>query len=316
MDNLSAQDIATIRQEVLNLQKTKGLKNANVSRLAGVPQSTLSQFMSDTYPGDVQKVAIKLRNWLVAYGERVSIRSKIGRGSEFVETDTAKKVMLVLKYCHATGDMGAIVGAPGLGKTETAKEFSQKNPLTWHLECAPTISSPTGLLRKIATTMNLTNSSQSDAIRRQIEQKFSSSAMLIIDEAQHLSLNALEELRSIHDTVGMAVVLMGNEKVIGRISGGGRDAMFAQLNSRLGMRLTVPSRPTEDDIHAIVSAFQIEEKSDKDYLTKIGRSHGALRSVVKVIKLARMIQPAADQEDIGLLPYLKSAAQQLNAAGV
>ena len=36
--------------------------------------------------------------------------------------------------------------------------------------------------------------------------------LLIIDEAQHLLLPALESLRSIHDATACGLVLMGNEK--------------------------------------------------------------------------------------------------------
>ena len=140
--------------------------------------------------------------------------------------------------------------------------------------------------------------------------------MLVIDEAQHLNFAALEELRSLHDTTGMGIVLMGNHDVIGRISGGGRDAMFAQLNSRMGMRYSVPSKPADGDIKLIAKAYGVETKPDQEFLVKIGQSYGALRSVVKVIKLARMIQPADAQEDPNLLKYLRSAAKQLSASGM
>ena len=60
--------------------------------------------------------------------------------------------------------------------------------------------------------------------------------LLILDEAQHLMLPALESLRSIHDATACGLVLMGNEAVYSRLSGR-RSAEFAHLFSRVGMVL-------------------------------------------------------------------------------
>ena len=57
--------------------------------------------------------------------------------------------------------------------------------------------------------------------------------LLILDEAQHLMLPALESLRSIHDATACGLVLMGNEAVYSRLSGR-HSAEFAQLYSRVG----------------------------------------------------------------------------------
>ena len=57
--------------------------------------------------------------------------------------------------------------------------------------------------------------------------------LLILDEAQHLMLPALESLRSIYDTTECGLVLMGNEAVYSRLSGR-RSAEFAHLFSRVG----------------------------------------------------------------------------------
>ncbi|MFM9673702.1 AAA family ATPase, partial [Streptomyces galilaeus] len=64
--------------------------------------------------------------------------------------------------------------------------------------------------------------------------------LLIIDEAQHLSEKAIEEIRSWNDKVGLGIALFGNVKVLRRIEGGGRDDAFAQLYSRLSMRMIRP----------------------------------------------------------------------------
>ena len=61
--------------------------------------------------------------------------------------------------------------------------------------------------------------------------------LLIVDEAQHLSLRALETLRALHDATGAGLALMGNAVVYARLTGGRRAAEFAQLFSRVGKRV-------------------------------------------------------------------------------
>ena len=76
-----------------------------------------------------------------------------------------------------------------------------------------------------------------DVIFRMIVQRLQGTkGLLIIDEAQHLSLLALESLRSIHDATACGLVLMGNESVYANLSGR-RSAEFAHLFSRVGMVL-------------------------------------------------------------------------------
>lgn len=53
--------------------------------------------------------------------------------------------------------------------------------------------------------------------------------LLIVDEAQHLSAGAIDQLRAVHDRAEVGLALLGNEEVWSRIDGGGRKAQ-AQLN--------------------------------------------------------------------------------------
>lgn len=62
--------------------------------------------------------------------------------------------------------------------------------------------------------------------------------MIIIDEAQHLTVRALNHLRCISDESGVGICLIGNDDVYRKMKGSGK-ADFAQLFSRIGMRKPV-----------------------------------------------------------------------------
>ena len=82
--------------------------------------------------------------------------------------------------------------------------------------------------------------------------------LLIIDEAQHLMLPALESLRNIHDATECGHVLMGNEAVYSRLSGR-RSAEFAQLYSRVGSVLKLEN-PLPSDTTALARQWGVKEK--------------------------------------------------------
>ena len=133
-----------------------------------------------------------------------------------------------------------------------------------------------------------------DVIFRMIVQRLQGTkGLLIIDEAQHLSLLALESLRSIHDATACGLVLMGNESVYANLSGR-RSAEFAQLFSRVGMVLKL-RRTSAADVEALAGQWGAFSKEVLRFLKKIGGGHGTLREGDKTLRLASMAAKGACQ---------------------
>lgn len=288
-------EIEDVRKQVKALKIARNYTNAQIAREAGVAKSTLSQFLSANYPGDSSSPAQLLSQWLINHAENEEMTAKIGKQGGFVETQTSERIWQVLRYCMAASDMGAIISIPGCGKTITAKSFAAQNARCYYLSISHTSGDVTPMLARLVETMRCESVNNSRLMRRVVDFKLvSASSLLIIDEAQHLTGRALEELRSIHDETACGLVLMGNSTVITRISGPAQAAQFAQLISRIGMRLNLP-RPPKEDVEKI--AHKLGEFDDKalEYLVKISKTHGAMRTVVKTIKLARMYTPKSEK---------------------
>jgi len=100
----------------------------------------------------------------------------------------------------------------------------------------PTINSVAACMGRIATAVNLPEIPVS-AVKAEnaiIARLHDTKGLLIVDEAQHLPVSGLDAVRSIHDATGCGLALLGNESVYARITGGARQAHFAQLFSRVG----------------------------------------------------------------------------------
>jgi hypothetical protein len=119
--------------------------------------------------------------------------------------------------------------------------------------------------------------------------------LLVIDEAQHLVFDALEEIRSWHDSTGVGVCLMGNEDLIDRIESGRHADAYARLNSRIAFR-HVQRLPHPQDIEIFCDAWQIEDRQMRRFLEKIARTpkSGGLRECRMLIESGSML--AAGEE--------------------
>jgi DNA transposition AAA+ family ATPase len=90
--------------------------------------------------------------------------------------------------------------------------------------------------------------------------------------------------RSLHDLAGIGLAMCGNQSVYQNIYRGGNNG-FAQIFSRLGKRVIL-SRPMSEDVRVIAAALGITGKPELGLLTEISKAGGALRSVVKTVRLA------------------------------
>ncbi|MFP4005052.1 MAG: AAA family ATPase, partial [Alphaproteobacteria bacterium] len=149
-------------------------------------------------------------------------------------------------------------------------------------------SSVHGVLTELCDVMRVGELSAAKLSRAIGAKARGTGGLIIVDEAQHLSTAALEQLRAFPDKYAVGLALIGNEEVYARIEGGGRKPKFAQLFSRIGMRMT-RSNPQAQDIHMLIDAWGVKTKEEEKLLKLIARKPSALRGMTKCLKLATLI---------------------------
>jgi DNA transposition AAA+ family ATPase len=205
----------------------------------------------------------------------------------FVETASSEKILSALAYAQTYHDMVSIYGGPGVGKTRTIHWYRSQYDEVWIATATPATAAVVPALEEVAESLGIQDpAGGARRIARQIRAKVRGTAgLLIIDEAQHLSMAAIEELRSIHDVTKVGLALVGNETSYARIASGNRAANFAQINSRLGLKLFL-RRPTKGDVTAVAGHWRVTDDESLKLLERVSQRPGALRSVVKVLRLA------------------------------
>ncbi|MCU0946786.1 MAG: hypothetical protein MUF47_00830 [Porphyrobacter sp.] len=117
-----------------------------------------------------------------------------------------------------------------------------------------------------------------------------------IDEANYLTIESIEEIRSWHDDTGVGICLLGNEELLARIETGRHRDQFARLNRRIAMRHT-QRVPLPGDVRAFCDAWGITQPDIRHFLDTIARTpdSGGLGECQQLIESGSMLAAADDR---------------------
>ena len=229
---------------------------------------------------------------------------------QVAHTQTLDEITMAVSFAEAAGDISLIYGDAGLGKTVSLKEYTKSHPDTIYVELKDCDKSTKGVCEKILSSIGKEQHGVDrllvDAI---IDFLTASPRLVIIDEAQHLSIRALENLRAINDTTETGIVLCGNPTVYDRMHGRGQ-AHFAQPYSRIGIRRHIVE-PTLEDITTIFTPYSLGTESLL-YLHQLALQRGGIRNCVKVLNIALQLRDGI--EEPLTIDHLQSACQLRNGA--
>lgn len=198
------------------------------------------------------------------------------------------------RLCSIAQIMGTVVMATaeaGIGKTTAGREYVRSHANSYMVTISPNTRAVHTMMGEIADAIGVEEKSSSRltrAIARRL-QRTGDGTVLVVDEAQNLSDDAVNQLRHFSDdqSCRCGIVLLGNSATYNRFASWGKGEKYGQLNSRVFKRIKA-ERPTQDDLAAFIEAWGITDADQVQFLIGIGMKPGALRQVDMTIKLARM----------------------------
>jgi DNA transposition AAA+ family ATPase len=296
-ESFSPEEIEDLRKQLLAHREERSLSwPALAERVGEVGSSTLNAWALGTYSGRNEVIAWKVQRYFLAEEHRRDLQLSRPIVPGYVQTRTSRMMMAQLRWAHE-GEMVAIVGNPGMGKTATFDQYVGATPNAFKATMQPATRSVQPMLLEIcravgAATRSSTATILTAALRIKLENV---RAVLIIDEAQHLRDAALDQLRSLHDLLGIGIVLAGNAKVLNRVQLGAHSADFAQLASRVSWPQTY-LKPDREDVETLCAAWGVEHAREREFLHKVAQQPGALRGMSQVLKMATL-QALSGHED-------------------
>lgn len=316
-DAQSADDLAFINEQIEWLRTHRADMDASwaqVARWTGIPKGTVSQLCGESgYTGNREGYAQRIAQYRATLANQAQVTAELPTKPGYFETPTSKAVT---QYLHQ-GQRGRIVlvalGA-GLGKTESAMNFKAGNANVFYACMRPSSSGLMPMQLKVLRAMGEKSATGaplklSEMICDKVRDR--TAPLIIIDEAQHLSIKALEEIRSWHDETGVGIALLGNEMVQQQLDGVSRAATFAQMFSRVALRM-VRSKAIAGDAEALAAAWHIEDEEIITFLKKIVQMPGALRGATFALEVAHIL--ASAQNSPLTLRHIENAWAQNSAS--
>lgn len=295
-------------------QREQGLAGRELARRSGIAHGTLSQFLSDKgYPGDERRVAEEVAIYRGSLEAQAAVEITPRPMPGYYPTETSKRLKELLQFCR----MGEIVMAactPGLGKTMTADHFAATTPNAFVVTMTPSTSGVNNMQIEVLESIGATAQEMTGAphkLSRNIRTRLMKmrNPVLIFDEAQNLSIEAIDQIRSWNDKIEVGIAFFGDLRVEPLINGSTGKNDVTQLGSRLSLRVK-QAQSMQGDVEPLAQAWGIEAPDMIAWLRDIVMKPGGLRGASKALRLGWMLADA-EQQPLNL-GHLQDARAQLS----
>ena len=268
---------SALQARVEQFLKEKNISQAKAAPLMGISQTALSQYRRSMYDnGDISALESKLEEFFRTQEEQEASTEKAlpyRPTQDYIPTSISEDVYKLIRYCQLEKGMVIIHGDAGIGKTKGAERFVRENPTaSVYIQATPSTGTLANLLKVLARALKVPETRNKLDLTLAIREKLEgTNKVIIIDEAQHLQLRSLDEIRT------------GNTEVYTRMVGK-QEARFAQLFSRIRMNRYYSTRKvTEQDVAKLFPKLAEEgRKKELTFLHGISQSKWGIRGAVNV----------------------------------
>jgi DNA transposition AAA+ family ATPase len=276
-----------LRAQVRAFLQSRGLSQTKASKNFGA-EATFAHWLKGTYAGDAAAVADRITRWMERYDREGALAEAAGQAPDFVMTASAERFQRAFRIAQALPDMAAVTGAPGIGKTTAARQYQASTSNVLMITAHQSNGKPNTILAALAKAMRIEERNSAKLFEAVGERLKDSRALIIVDEAQHLGLAALEQMRALHDLYAVGLAFVGNDLVSEKLNSGVTMQPRAQLSSRFGYRL-IQQRVRREDIETLLDAWGLLDGPERGFAREVAAKPGALRSLTKMMQLAAML---------------------------
>lgn len=269
----------------------------------GLSTSVISQFLNGTYTGDNEEVAKTIGQYLTVGKERLNSVSDVRFVEELYNT---QEVLFACNYAHRNNDITLVSGDAGAGKTTALKYYAENNTGVIFVTANACITTATAILSLICRQIGRQVPTRRAALMNTlVEQLTGTNRLIIIDEADHLLLDALQAVRNLNDTAHCGIVLSGNDKIYRQMLSPRRGYEFEQIRTRIIVRKKVFNEYTVEEMRAMFPSLNQECIG---YMLKLACAE-SLRTARKLYEVAKEVVNA--KKEALSVKHLRDTQKQL-----
>lgn len=283
--------LKSIIHESKQNSEVESLSIRKVAQKIDVASSTLSSYLNGKYAGDNERIDRAVQDFLDRWEDRQ--RFSDNTISFVKETRNARRVIEMCKLCHTENEFGVITGNAGVGKTRGLKEYAFNTSGVIMIEVDRTFSAK-ALVQEIHRKANIPplNSNMHDMSVEIIDKLRDTNRLIIVDEAEHLPVRALDITRSIFDKTSCGLVAAGLPEFLSELKNKKGD--YAYIYSRIGYSTRLYTFNKEDTRKIVRTALPDVDEQVADIFYK--KSQGNGRVLNKLVDRTIRVANINDQE--------------------
>jgi DNA transposition AAA+ family ATPase len=283
--------------QVIGIAEMQGWTKSETARQIGMPDSTFSQWASMKYPSRYDGLNEQVENFLANFAKDTALAASIPDAPGFFETKFSRAVTDMLAAAQLMPGMVMVTSPAGNGKTFTAERYKATHANVFMATMSESSRSVQAMLNEIAAEINVGGGGA--GLVRAIGKRVARSGggtLLIIDEAQHLLDEAVNQVRHFLDRYKCGIALLGNNETYSRFSNRWSETeKYGQLQRRIFMRMK-PKPLDESDVRLFIRAWGVCDSEQEVFLSGVAKKPGALGQVNQTVKLAKMLALGARRE--------------------
>jgi DNA transposition AAA+ family ATPase len=192
-----------LRERTLAYMKARHLSRQQMAELIDVRCHSLAKYL-DNLPG-CSKESVEAA--LGAHFLKLERAEDRARRPEFIETQTAKIILEKCQEADERRELALLYGPSGIGKTFVVEEFIERCEKQANSEkpevlfvTAHAASTPKSLMAALCQQAGIPHSGTAPTLAESLVRRLETGHFLIIiDEANHLEIEAMELLRYVYD---------------------------------------------------------------------------------------------------------------------
>ena len=222
-------DLNQVCEELEIFLKVQNISQAALGRAIGVSSASISTFRKGEYKGNNKELGRKIKLYLDNYAKK---KSKDIKEVAIFESKDKQMADFVINEAVRDKEIAIIVGCAGSGKSTIAKDYARLHPNAILIE-ATLHSTARVILDELCERTHISGGRNLHEkvllIAKELKRR---DVVIFIDEAEHLSVRALEDLRRIWDFSSCPLILFGTEILLKNLIG--KNGELRQLYSRIG----------------------------------------------------------------------------------
>lgn len=290
-----------LRSKTRAYLQEQGITREELARRAGLSIPVFCKWLDHRHHGTQP---LRTEAALVAYFKRAELIER-QRQKKFLRLKTSTIVMERCEEARREQELVVLYGPPGISKTFSLREYVRRRADAGDdkvlLVTANAVTTPRALIVSLCQLLRLSAKCASHVLLENVIDKLNQDPHLIlVDEANHLTVDGLEVLRHIHDMTECGMVLVGTKRLFDLFTNGGRRSQdLEQLWSRVGIHDLLPGlSPEEVRQIAQASLGKVNEATVAEIQRTTRGSARRLTKLVPRLKRLREINPEAPTEKL------------------